>query len=57
MTKPKKVDTLQAEGEKNKEAGGDIIPVPSVDEYVVFYYISWQPGVPDDVYKFQTTLW
>ena len=56
MTKPKKVDTLQAEGEKNKEAGGDIIPVPSVDEYVVFYYISWQPGVPDDVYKFQTTL-
>ena len=46
MTKPKKVDILQEDGEKNKEAGGDVISDPSVDEYVVFYYTSWQSGVP-----------
>ena len=55
MPKLKKVDTFQ-EGQKKKEIGGNVIPDPSVDEYVVFYYTSWQPGVPEHVYKFKTTL-
>ena len=56
MTKPKKVDTSQEDGHKKKETDGDVIPDPSVDEYVVFYHTRWQPGVPEHVYKFKKPL-
>ena len=56
MTKLMKVYTSN-EGQKKEEAGGNAIPDPSVDDYVVFYYTTVQPGVPEHVYKFKTTLW
>lgn len=53
--KLKKVDAFQ-EGQKNQETGSNVIPDPRVDPYVVFYHTTWQPGVPEHVYKFKTTL-
>ena len=54
MKKLKKV--VQEKGQKNKETGGYVIPDTSVDEYILFYHTSWQPGVPEHVYKFKKTL-
>ena len=55
MPKQMKVDTFHEEGQQNKETGVNVIP-DRVDEYVVFYHTSWQPGVPEHVYKFKKTL-
>ena len=55
--KLKMLDTFEKEkGEKQKEVGRKVFPDPSVDEYVVFYHTSWQPGVPEHVYKYKTIL-
>ena len=40
-----------AGGEKKKEVPADVLPDPNVDEYIVFYHNSWQPGVPAHVYN------
>ena len=53
MPKLNNVDTFEEEGQKHEETGENVIPDPSVDEYVVFYYTSFQPGVPEHVYKFK----
>ena len=45
----------EEKGEKKKVVG-NFFPDPSIDEYVVFYHTSWQPGVPEHVYKFKSTL-
>ena len=57
IRKPKMLHTFEEEkGEKKKVVGSKVFPDPSVDEYVVFYYTSWQPGVPEHVYKYKSTL-
>ena len=43
ITKLKKIDTFQ-EGQKKKETCDNAIPDPNVDDYVVFYDTSGQPG-------------
>ena len=42
-------------GDKKKEAGTLRLQA-SLDQYVLLYNTSWQPGVPDNVYKFIKTL-
>ena len=42
-----------AGGEKKKELSANDFPDPSVDDYIIFYHTSWQPGVPEVVYKFK----
>ena len=57
LRKMKMVYYIQEEkGEKKKDVDGTVFPDPSVDEYVMFYHTSWQPGVPEHLYKFKSTL-
>ena len=57
MRKIKMVHTFEEEkGEKKKVVRGKVLPDPSIDEYVVFYHTSWQPGVPEHVYNYKSTL-
>ena len=43
-------------GEQKKEEPANLSPDPSVDEYILFYHTSWQPGVPEHLYKFKAPL-
>ena len=61
----RKIKKEEEKGEKKKEVGGkkkkevpaNVFHDPSVDEYIVFYHTSWQPGVPEHVYnKFKKSL-
>ena len=46
------LDTFEEEkGEKKKVVGSKVFPDASIDEYVVLYHTSWQPGVPEHVYN------
>ena len=55
----RKLKKEEEKGEKKKVAGGlkkkevaaNVLPDPNVDEYIVFYHNSWEPGVPEHVYK------
>ena len=42
--------------EQKKEKPANLSPDPSVDEYVLFYHTSWQPGVPEHLYEFKKPL-
>ena len=43
-------------GEEKKAKPGNLSHDPSVDEYVLFYHKSWQPGVPEHLYKVKALL-
>ena len=45
-----------AGGEQKKEKPARLSPDPSVDEYILFYHASWQPGVPEHLYKVKAPL-
>ena len=51
------ISTFEEEkGEKKKEEAGIVVLDPSVDDYVLFYYATWQPGVPEEFSKCKETL-
>ena len=45
-----------AGGEQKKVEHAKISPDPSVDEYILLYHTSWQPGVPEHLYNFKAPL-
>ena len=61
----RKLKKEEEKEEKKKLAGGEqkkekpfifTSPDPSDDEYVLFCHSSWQPGVPENLYKFKAPL-
>ena len=56
LRKLKMISTFKEEkGEEEKEARNVVLD-PSVDEYVICYHATVQPGVPEEFYKFKETL-
>ena len=46
---------IVAGGEQKKVEHAKISP-DSVDEYILLYHTSWQPGVPEHLYNFKAPL-
>lgn len=47
---------IVAGGEQKKVEHAKISPDPSVDEYILLYHTSWQPGVPEHLHNFKAPL-
>ena len=51
------ISTFEEEkGEKKKQEAEIVVLDPSVDDYVLFYYATFQPGVPEEFSKCKETL-